>query len=187
VRLAATAERQAQLDQADARHQKSLRLALSADGGLAGTDLTAAVPPDLKTENPDANLGDRLRRDLGASMALSFNRPMVDATVAPTIEARSAEVRAASLGRSIESDAQRRAALDLLDRWRGAARALRAQQSMVERAEANLLRIKSLYVAGATGLLDLLDARQILDEARGRLADARAENRMAQMEVKIRS
>jgi outer membrane protein TolC len=76
--------------------------------------------------------------------------------------------------------------LDLLDRWRSAAHRLRAQQDMVERSETNLLRVKSLYIAGATGLLDLLDARQLLDEARARLADARAENRMAQMEAETR-
>ena len=54
---------------------------------------------------------------------------------------------------------------------------------MVERAETNLLRVKSLYVAGATGLLDLLDARRLLDDARERLADARSENRAAQHEA----
>jgi outer membrane protein TolC len=187
VQLTGTAEALAQLDQSDAEHRNALRAELSADAGLAGTDLTAAVPPDLKAEDPQTSFGDRLRRDLGASVALGVSRPLLDATVGPTIEARHAGVQAASLRRSVESDSQRRAALDLLDRWRNAAGRLNAQQEMVERAETHLLRVKSLYVAGATGLLDLLDARQILDEARARLADARAESRMAHMEAEARS
>jgi outer membrane protein TolC len=186
VQLAGTAEVQAQLDQADAEHRKAMRADLSADAGLAGTDLTTAVPPDLKAEDPQATWGDRMRRDLGASVSLGFNRPLLDATVPPTIEARRAAAQAAALQRSVESDTQRRVVLDLLDHWRSAAHRLRAQQGMVERAETNLLRVKSLYIAGATGLLDLLDARQILDEARARLAEARAENRMAQMEAETR-
>jgi outer membrane protein TolC len=119
-------------------------------------------------------------------MTLAFDRPLVDPTLKSTINARRAGVQAAALQRDLASATEERAVLDLLDRWRSAARRMQAQQGMVERAETNLLRVKSLYVAGATGLLDLLDARQILDTARGRLADARADNRMAQMEAETR-
>jgi outer membrane protein TolC len=187
VRLAADAEIQARLDRAEVEQRKAPSLELAADAGMAGTDLTTAVPPELKTDQPGADFADRLRRDLGASVALNFKRTLIDASLAPALDARSAALQAASLERTLETDLELRAALDLLDRWRDAARNLRAQQSMVERAEANLLRVKTLYVAGATGLLDLLDARQLLDEAHARLADARAENRMAQMEAKTRT
>ncbi len=72
--------------------------------------------------------------------------------------------------------------LDLLGRWRGASeRAALARASLV-RAEENLLRLRSLYAGGGSSLLDLLDGRQQVDDARIRLADARLEARLARWE-----
>ena len=87
---------------------------------------------------------------------------------------------------SFQTDAQMRGVLDLLDRWRSAERRRQEAESMAERAETNLLRGKSLYAAGATGLLDLLDARRTLDDARERLAEARAQCRAARLEAETR-
>ena len=85
-----------------------------------------------------------------------------------------------------ETDTQQRLALDLFDRWREAARRLRAEEEVVARAETNLIRMRSLYVAGAIALLDLLDARRTLDDARERCTDARAASRQSRVEAENR-
>ena len=50
-------------------------------------------------------------------------------------------------------------------------------------AEENVLRLRSLYVGGAAGVLDVLDARAQLDDARLRLLNARFEVRRAHFEA----
>jgi outer membrane protein TolC len=74
----------------------------------------------------------------------------------------------------------------LLAEWRTAARQLDATRQTSERAERNLLKVKSLYSAGATTLLDLLDARRVYDDARERLAAAQEANRAVQFQVEDR-
>lgn len=186
VRAAAIAHGRTLLDQADAEHRKDLVVNLTSDAGLGGTDLVHAVPPEMRMEDSRAGFGDRLQRDLGASAGVDFVRPLLDATVAPAVEARRADVQAAAQQMSFQTDAQMRGVLDLLDRWRSAERRRQEAESMAERAETNLLRGKSLYAAGATGLLDLLDARRTLDDARERLAEARAQCRAARLEAETR-
>jgi outer membrane protein TolC len=187
VRLAAEAKARADLDEADAEHRKAMRVDGSADAGLAGTDLTHAVPPDVRADDPNAGFGNRLRRDLGASASVTFTRPLLDGTTAPALEARKAAANAAGLQLAATSDAQRRAARDLFDRWRSAVRRLRAEEDIVARAETSLLRIRSLYVAGSAGILDVLDAHRTLDDAREQVADARAESRALAVEAEARS
>jgi outer membrane protein TolC len=85
-----------------------------------------------------------------------------------------------------EAQRQRQETLALLARWRVASQRVEAAQRTQERAGANLLRLKSLYNAGGTRLLDLLDARQVYEEARQRLADARAESRSLRFEAEDR-
>src|SRR5207244_7538747 len=97
VRTALVNQRDQQIALDEARRRNALHLDGSADAGLAGTDLTAVVPRDLKAENPDANLADRLRRDLGASATVEFRRPFADFSVGPTIEARRRDLAAAAL------------------------------------------------------------------------------------------
>jgi outer membrane protein TolC len=186
VRASALARARAQLDQADAVHRKDLRLNLTADGGLAGTDLTRIATPEMKAEDPQAGIGKRLRRDLGASVGVGFERPILDATIAPTVEARRADAEAATREAALQVDTQTRDLLDLLDRWRCAERRLQAAETRVDGAGTNLIRVKSLYMGGATGILDLLDARRILDDAREQLAEARAQSRGARSEVETR-
>ncbi len=71
----------------------------------------------------------------------------------------------------------------LIATWRATYRRLETARVSVERAETNLFRVKSLYVAGSVRLLDLLDAREVNEEARQRYSEARAENRRIQFEV----
>ena len=48
------------------------------DAGLAGTDLTRAVPQSLLDAQPSATFTDRLDRDLGASAAVTLRVPIFD-------------------------------------------------------------------------------------------------------------
>src|SRR5580765_8172528 len=80
----------------------------------------------------------------------------------------------------------RRAALELLDRWRDAARRVARARASVAVAEENLLRLRSLHASGAAPLLELLDARRQLDDTQARLAEARFDARLARLEAEQR-
>jgi outer membrane protein TolC len=159
---------------------------LALDAGLWGTDLTAAVPEAVLAENPNATFSDRLQRDLGASAALRFRLPLVDPAAPHDVAGRVAAGMAADLrAQSIASEA-RRAALELLDRWRDAARRVARARASVAVAEENLLRLRSLHASGAAPLLELLDARRQLDDTQARLAEARFDARLARLEAEQR-
>jgi outer membrane protein TolC len=186
VGLAEITAARGSLDLIEARRRNAATLDLAADAGLAGADLTAALPEDLKAANPDATLGDRLRRDLGASVAFHFRMPVLDKSAARHARAREETLRAARAKALAERGTQRRVALDLLSQWRFAYRRAELAQASRDRAEDALLRVKSLYAGGATTLLDLLDARRVTEEARERLAEARRDARLAQLRVEDR-
>ncbi len=186
IGIARSAEAQGRLDLVDAERRNATTVDVTLDAGLAGADLTRAVPADLRASDPGAGLGDRVRRDLGASAAVHVHLPVLDRSAAPGRQARAAALDAARVRSGAESLAQRRRALELLAQWRTASHQLLAAQLTRERAERNLLKLKSLYSAGATTLLELLDGRRVYDEARERLAAARQENRMAQFQVEDR-
>ena len=80
----------------------------------------------------------------------------------------------------------RRAALELLDRWRNATRRVTRAEASVALAEENLLRLRSLHASGSAPLLELLDARRQLDDTRIRLAEARFDARLARLEAEER-
>src|SRR5262249_44769375 len=85
----------AQLDLALARRRRETRLTLALDTGLWGSDLTSSVPEELRATNPDATFADRLRRDLGASAALTFHLPVVDPAAPHDVSGRVAAAEAA--------------------------------------------------------------------------------------------
>jgi outer membrane protein TolC len=169
----------------EARRRNALQFGLIADAGLAGADLTSPVPEDLRASNPDATFSDRLRRDLGASVAVQVKRPIADPAARSILRAREESLRAATLRRETALARARREVLDLLDRGRTATDRSQLAREAAGRADENLLRLRSLYAAGDVGLLELLDARRQLDEARERLADARFEARQAHFEAEI--
>jgi outer membrane protein TolC len=179
VRAANAAVLRQQLALEDARRKNALRVDLSADAGIWGTDLTHAVPPDLAAEQPGATFSDRLRRDLGASLTLHFQNPILDRAAGYGVSARESDLRAAEALAGAAETERARAAMDLLGRWRAAERRLALADSSAHRAEDHLLRLRSLYAAGSTTLLELLDARRQLDEARSRRAEARMDERLA--------
>ena len=169
-----------------ARRKNAVRVDLAMDAGLWGADLTRAVPLELALDHPGATFGDRLWRDLGASLAFEFRRPLWDASAGRAVAAREASLRAATIRTAAAVAARRRAALDLVSRWRTATARLALAQASLGRADDHLLRERSLYAGGAASLLELLDARQQLAEARARLTDARFETRLAHWEGTLR-
>ena len=184
--IAALDAARARLELQEAAHRNALHVDVALDAGLAGSDLTATVPGALRATNPSATLTDRLHRDLGASAALQFKLPVADPGARPSVGARAADVRASDVRRAAEADAEQRAALDLLARWRGAAARLDAAARLAARADEHLLRQRSLYAAGALPLLELLDARRLHDDALARLAAARFDVRRARTEMEER-
>jgi outer membrane protein TolC len=182
VRRAITEEALRRVAIEEARRTKALDIGLVADAGLWGTDLTHAVPPDLA---PGSSFADRLRRDLGASVALEFKRPLTDPARGATILARTASLEAARLKRDALIAEHRRTAFDLLERARTAEAQLALARAAVLRASDNVLRVRSLYAGGGGTLLDVLDARRQLDETRARLADARFEALKARYEAEV--
>lgn len=183
----------AQLDEAAARielegaeRKNAWHVDLSADAGLAGTDLTRAVPDDLRAEKANATFADRLHRDLGASASITFVAPLADITQPLSVVARRASLDAARVRREDALAQQQRGADELLIRWRSAALEHEAVSASLHRAEEHLLRLRSLYAAGATTLLELLDARRLYDDARGQEADARYQVLQARLESEVR-
>jgi outer membrane protein TolC len=186
VGLADVAQAGAGIDVTEARSRTAPRGAVSADGGLAGTDLTAAVPPDLRESNPNATFADRLRRDLGSSVSMQVSLPVRDPSVKPAVEARRAAAEAAGIRHELEHGTQQRIALDLAAAWRDAFHRLGLARLSAARADEHLLRMKSLHAAGAASLLELLDARSLADDARERLAEVRADGQRARALAELR-
>ena len=186
VELARADEAAARLALDDAVRKDAWKVGLSADAGLAGTDLTGAVPNDLKAGHPDATFADRLHRDLGASASVAFQLPLADITQPASVVARRAALDAATIRREAAAAKQERDAAELLARWRAGAAEHAAVHASLARAEEHLLRVRSLYAAGATTLLELLDARRLYDDARGREADARYDVQRARLESEVR-
>jgi len=186
IAQAKLAVERSRLDLALARRRRETQLDLALDAGLWGADLTSSVPEELRATNPDAKFSDRLRRDLGASAALRFHLPLLDPAAPHDVAGRTAASEAQSRRElAVESDA-RRAALELLDRWRDAALRVTRARASVAQAEENLLRLRSLHASGSAPLLELLDARSTLDATRIRLAGARFDARLARLEAEER-
>jgi outer membrane protein TolC len=172
----------AELEVAGARGQTSLALSLTADAGWAGTGLSHWGPAELA---PNGTLSDRLRQDAGASLALELSRPLIIPGSDVTVSAREASLGAARARLERVRREARRTAFDLLGRWWYAARDLPPLQQAAGQAESNLLRAQSLYVAGSLPLLDLLDARRVLEQSDDRAEDAISRLELARAQAEI--
>jgi outer membrane protein TolC len=186
VAQARIAGERARLDLALARRRRETQLSLALDAGLWGADLTTSVPPNLIETNPNATFSDRLARDLGASAALRFSLPVTDPGARHDVAGRTAAASAADLRAVTAQNEARRQALELLDRWRDASLRVTRARASVALAEENLLRLRSLHASGAATILELLDARNTLDDTRVRLAEARFDARLARLEAEER-
>jgi len=177
----------ARLELESARGLRAPKLGATLDAGLLGTDLTRAVPPDVPSNGGPATFSDRLRRDLGASFSLDFAWPLVQPGNSAAVQAREVALSAAELRARTAVSVARQAALDVLARWQAAARRLVSQRRAAELAESHAAREHSLYLSGAASLLELLDARRLLDDARDRAEAARADLRLARLQAEIGS
>ena len=186
VTQARLAGERARLDLALARRRRETHLSLALDAGLWGADLTTKVPPNLLETHPNATFSDRLARDLGASAALRFSLPVTDPGARHDVAGRTAAAAAAELRATTLQGEARRQALELLDRWRDASLRVTRARASVALAEENLLRLRSLHASGAATILELLDARNTLDDTRVRLAEARFDARLARLEAEER-
>jgi outer membrane protein TolC len=186
VAQARIAGERARLDLALARRRRETQLSLALDAGLWGADLTTQVPPNVTETNPNATFSDRLSRDLGASAALHFSLPVTDPGARHDVAGRTAAATAAELRAATLQGEARRQALELLDRWRDASLRVTRARASVALAEENLLRLRSLHASGAATILELLDARNTLDDTRVRLAEARFDARLARLEAEER-
>ena len=183
VRRAEAAAGVTRLDLDSARRLKAPQVGLSVDAGLAGTDLTQVAPPG--SDGSGSDLGDRLRRDLGASLSLDMWLPLNRPGLGSTVAAREADLKAAELRLTRARSVARLGALDLLSRWNDGARRLAAAQSAATLAESNLLRVRSLYFAGSVSLLELLDSRRAWLDATDREAAARHDLHLVYIESEI--
>jgi len=185
VQRAENETRVARLELEAAHARRALHLDLTVDAGLAGSDLTRWIPPDVEPLAAHRTVADRLRRDAGASAALDLRFPLVTPGASAAVAAREAALRAAEARREVVRRVARQQALDLLSRWSLAARSRVAHQRSAAEATEHVQRIQSLYLAGATTVLELLDARRLLEDTRGRLEEARAELRLAILDAEI--
>jgi outer membrane protein TolC len=178
-RTAAVDSARAEVALDEVRRRSALQLTWIANAGLWGADLTRAVPLDVAAEHPGATFGDRLRRDLGASVGIDLRKPLVDPARSAALSARGAARSGASLHARAITAQKRREALDLLETWRAAAATVALARGALDAAEENAVRLKNLYVGGGANLLDVFESRSQLDDARLRLLNARFEVRRA--------
>jgi outer membrane protein TolC len=172
--LAASAEvRAANAELAAAAAERKPHLTLSADAGFWGSDTSRLVPLDLKMANPDASLGDRIRRDAGYSFALSLSWPVFDFGA---MRARVAQARDALDQAKQKAEVARR---DSRRQWEQAriglaalAREIRLLAEAEPRARDAYLEAESRYRGGTATSLEVIDAYAASVDAAVRLSEA---------------
>ncbi|MFI5179991.1 MAG: TolC family protein [Thermoanaerobaculia bacterium] len=146
---------------------------LSADFGFLGSDTTHLIPPDLKESNPDANFGDRLRRDAGYSFTVSLSLPLWDTG---GYKARVFQARKAVEQSRGEENAQRRHARLEWERAHAALSRIYEEIRILSKAAPDArdsyLESESRYRGGAATTLEVLDAHSASVETLLRLAAA---------------
>jgi outer membrane protein TolC len=142
-----------------ARAERKPHLALLADVGLWGSDTSHAVPPDFAALHPGATFGDRVRRDLGYSLSVSFSWPL---TSFGAIQARVAQAELAlKQARQSQHATESEAALEWSLARQAMERAYRQYQLLSgawPQARDAYLEAESRYRGGAGSSLEVLDA-----------------------------
>ncbi|MGE5278605.1 MAG: TolC family protein [Acidobacteriota bacterium] len=172
------AEAQAQARSADARltiarSERRPQLFVQADAGLWGSDTSHWIPADLKTADPSATFGDRIRRDAGYSFSLNLSWPVFDLGAMRARQAQ-AETSLRQARQRLEV-ARREARLQ----WEQAeatlenlSRQIALLTAAVPDAHDSYLEAESRYRGGAAPALEVLDAYSSWVEAQLRLADS---------------
>jgi outer membrane protein TolC len=163
-----------------ARAERRPHLDLSADVGFWGSDTSRLVPLDLKIANPDANFGDRIRRDAGYSVSLFFSWPIFDFGA---IRARIAQADIALRQARQKVEVARRSAHLKWEQARATIESLRREIDLLAKAAPAArdasLEAESRYRGGASTSLEVLDAYASAIDAVVRLSDATSRYRIA--------
>jgi outer membrane protein TolC len=164
-----------------ARSEQRPHLSLDADVGFWGSDTSRLVPLDGKSSKPGATFVDRVRRDAGYSLGLTFSWPLWDHGAAR------ARVAQAELGleRARRSrDLQARGARVQWEQARSTLRSLARQIEVLTRsapeARDAYLNAESRYRGGSATTLEVLDSYSAAVDASVRLTEATARYRIAQ-------
>jgi outer membrane protein TolC len=173
--------RSAEFDLHIARAERKPVLFANADGGLWGSDTSRLIPPDLKAVKPDAGFGDRLRRDAGYSLSVTFIWPLWD------LGGRRARLAQAELALSQaggEEEVRRRQARLHWEQARAAVvgtyREIQILTRALPDARDSYLEAESRYRGGAASSLEVLEAHTASVDAAVRLSDAMLRYRMAE-------
>jgi outer membrane protein TolC len=163
-----------------ARAERRPHLDLSADVGFWGSDTSRLVPADLKAMDSRATFADRIRRDAGYSVSVTFSWPVFDfgavrARVAQAdLELKQAKQKIVVARRDLRLGwEQARAALKTL------AREIELLQAAAPAARDSYLDAESRYRGGAGTALEVLDAYASSIDAAVRLSDAQSRYRIA--------
>ncbi len=156
VQAAAQAVESARAALAAAQAERRPQLGARADAGLWGSDTTDLAPPDLGS---GGTFADRLRRDFGYSLSLSFSWP---AFRSPAIAARiaQAELRLEQAQATLKLE-ETNARLELAQASAAMARTYEQHRLLAAAAPAArdaYLDAESRYFGGAATYLEVLDA-----------------------------
>ena len=173
--------RSAESDLHIARAERKPVVFANADGGLWGSDTSHLVPPDLKAATPDAGFGDRLRRDAGYSLSVTFTWSLWD------LGGRRARLAQAELALSQatgQEELRRRQARLQWEQARAAVAGTYREIQILTRAlpdaRDSYLEAESRYRGGAASSLEVLEAHTASVDAAVRLSDAMLRYRMAE-------
>jgi len=181
VRDAEGQERGAAADVDAARAEAKPHLSLSGDVGFLGSDTHRLVPNDLLAEDPSATFADRVRRDAGYSVTLSFTWNIFDFG-AIRARIRQAELKLASAKHNVFFQAQevRRQRAQAETTLASVREQIRILSDAAPAARDSYLDAESRYRGGAATSLEVLDAYAASVDAAVKRADALSRYRVAQ-------
>jgi outer membrane protein TolC len=181
VRDAEGQERGAAADVDAARAEAKPHLSLSGDVGFLGSDTHRLVPNDLLAEDPNATFADRVRRDAGYSVTLSFTWNIFDFG-AVRARIRQAELKLASAKHNVFFQAQevRRQRAQAEATLASVREQIRILSDAAPAARDSYLDAESRYRGGAATSLEVLDAYAASVDAAVKRADALSRYRVAQ-------
>lgn len=181
VRDAEAQARSAAAEITTARAEARPHLSLSGDFGFLGSDTHRLVPNDLLASDPNATFGDRVRRDTGYSLALTFSWNVFDFG-AIRARIRQAELKLSSAKQNVVFQAQeaRRQRAQAEATLANVREQIRILSEAGPAARDSYLEAESRYRGGAATSLEVLDAYAASVDAVVKRADALSRYRIAQ-------
>ncbi|HMF10312.1 MAG TPA: TolC family protein [Thermoanaerobaculia bacterium] len=171
----------AEADLRVAEAERKPHLFVRADTGFWGSDTEHLIPPDLKAKDPDANFGDRLRRDAGYSISLNFSWSLWNKGA---MQARIAQARIgldeARQRREVEWRHARLEWEQARENRINAYRQIETLSGAIPVTRDSYLEAESRYRGGAATSLEVLDAYAASVDTAIRLTSAALRYRLAQ-------